>query len=602
MGFQIPTKDKKWIQANKSDVFGNLFSTWNMDFDIAQGKVRVSHRVRINTDSGDDADLGVPWAFLRTAAGTADQYWAGCGAVLFKTASTDPTAAFAQDAIASTPTTLSAISSDLVEFNSAMIVSDTTDLHRLASGSWTANWWTGAGSLNQSALTSGIAHPLHVTQKTNTLLIGDSNLVHAVDKNNNVKTSRLILPTGLEVIWIRSTPDGAWIGARHKTNGEAICVFWDEVAENYNRPYGLKSDTTFAGVVKDGLPYTVNGSGQLLGFNGVGFDEVAVFPIFEQPNRRMDDGNTVRRNVQRNGMAVIDEKIHINICSQTDNATADVPENFPSGIWTYDKDGGLRHKYALSQYDGTEIDYGSFITVEAGALIPTTRTQGLFLVGGRIPTNNGSTILPAIFYKDTTVAASAPNRGHFVTTMVESDSFEDLYQDLNVFFKRFGNTGDKIIVKYRVIKNINYPIEISGTWASTTTFTATSASHLGTTDAALLAFLKTGDEVMVTRGRGSGTCVKISSVSNLAGTYTITIAEAVTNASGTMWCIVNEWIEAATISTQGIARQGFYLDAPGTAIQLKVEMRSHRLVSADYDSTSPELERIIVTSKPDEII
>ncbi|MCH8136226.1 MAG: hypothetical protein IIB77_09645 [Proteobacteria bacterium] len=39
--YQIPDSQKRFIQSNRSDVFGNLFSTFNMDFDVVEGKVRV---------------------------------------------------------------------------------------------------------------------------------------------------------------------------------------------------------------------------------------------------------------------------------------------------------------------------------------------------------------------------------------------------------------------------------------------------------------------------------------------------------------------------------------------------------------------------------
>lgn len=587
--FIIPTESKKWIQPNKSDIFGNLWSTFNMDFDVSQGKVRVAPRLRINTDDTDDADLGVNWGFVRTSASGTDQWWAGCGAVLFKTAGTDPTASFAQDAIASTPTTLSAVSSDMVEFNGALIVSDTTDLNRLST-TWDNAWWL--TTLAQSALTSGIAHPLCVTVKTNLLLIGDGNKLHTVDKNSNVKTSRVILGTEFEIICIRSSQEGTWIGARNKINGEGKEFFWDESAENYNRGYGIKSDMIFSSVIKDDIPYIVNGEGQLLKFTGSSFDEVAVFPIFQQLNKKLDDGNSVRRNVQRNGMAIIDNKIYILIASHINNAMADFMENFPSGIWTYDETQGLRHKYAFTLYKGTEIDYGSYVISVAGALVPTTSTEGLFLAGAMI-FSSSSVEVDAIFYRDKT--NSINKRGHFITSIFESSSFEDIFKDILLSFKRFRNSGDRIIIKYRAIKNVNYPIEAQGTWTSTTTFTATSA-NVGS-----LANITAGDEVMILRGRGAGATAKISSVSEAGGTYTITIAEAILNASGTNQFMVSDWTEAATISTQGIERQSFDLDVLGTFIQLKIELRSAPAGTAGAGD-SPELEKIVINSSAEEII
>lgn len=591
--FEIPTKDTKlFIQSNKGDVFGNLFGTFNMDFDTLAGKVRVSRRTLITTDSTDDADLGLPIAFVRSSADTTDRWWAICGAVLFKTTDSAPGGAMTQDAIASTPTGLSAISSDMVDFNGSLIVSQSTDLNKLTAGTWTATWWTGAGNLNQAVLTSGIAHPLCVSLKTNLLLAGDGNLVHTVDKNNNVKNSRVILPSEFEVIWIRSTYDGTWIGARNKFNREAKAFFWDEYAENYNRGYGLKDEMTFSGCIKDGIPYTVNGLGQLLRYTDTGFEEVGVFPVFQQINKKLDDGVSVRTNIHRNGMAVIENKIHINICSLLNQDEVKSLENFPSGIWTFDDKQGLRHKYGLSlrrATGGSEIDYGAFLLFLAGALVPTENSAGLFLVGAAIR-SSANVNIKAILYGD--AGEQFNTRGHFITSIMESSAFEDDFKDLLLTFRRFRNTTDRIIVKYRSINNSTYPIiSVTNTWTSTTTFTTTTAGF---------ANVVAGDEIMILQGRGAGATVKISSITVLAGTYTITISEAILNASGTFQCMASDWTELATVSTQSIERQGFDLDVVGTYIQLKIELRCG---SADTGGTgnpaSPVLERVVINSQPE---
>lgn len=600
MKFEIPTKDsKKWIQANKGDIFGNLWATFNMDFDASPGKVRVAPRLRINTDSVDNAVLGASWAFIRTLADGTDRWWAGCGGVLFKTAGTNPTTAFTQDNITGgagtdddSPDDLSVIISDMVEFNGWLVVSRSTNLARLVSGTWKRTWWTDTvvnGGLAQALLTTSIAHPIHTSLKTNLLLIGDGNLLHTVDKYSNVKNSRVILPTEFEITWIYSNYDGTWIGARNKFNREGNVFFWDEYSENYNRKYGVKSDISFACIIKDGIPYIVNGEGQLLKFNGSGFEEVAVFPVFRQVNKRWNDAVAARQLIQKNGIAIIEDKIHILAFSRINDDSTKFMENFPSGIYIYDEKQGLRHKYALTLYDGTEIDYGCLSTIiYPGALVPTNQSQGLFLAGGLIPSDS-MTFLYAIFYRD--VDDSINKRGHFITSIFESSAFEDIFKDILLSFKRFRNSGDRIIIKYRAIKNPNYPIEGIGTWTSTTIFTTTQS----------LANASAGDEAMIIRGKGSGATTKISSITELAGTYTVTLAEAVTGVSGTLRFLIGDWTEVATISTQGIERQSFDLDVVGTFIQLKIELRSVPAGTTGAGD-SPELEKIIINSSPESLI
>lgn len=584
MSFQIPDNERRFIQSNKSDIFGNLFSTFGVDFDVAKGKVRASARTRQSTRSSDDADLGLPLAFKRTSADGTDRWWALCTGVLFNTAGTDSTAAWTQDASVSTPTGLSAISADMEVFAGSLFVSGSTNIWRNSSG-WTASWWT--GTLGQPALTASIAHPLHTTKKTNTFMIGDGNVIHTVNVDPSgtftIGNSRLRLPNEFQVIWIRSNYDGVWIGARNTIGGQAEAFFWDERSENYTFGFKLKSEMTFAGEIFEGILYTINGEGQLLKYNGAGFEEVAVFPVFEVFNKILDDGNLVKRCVQRNGMAVIDGKLHINIGSLINNSMGDSMENFPGGIWTYDPDEGLRHKYSFSQYDGIVNDYGNFICGATGALVATD-VVSLFLAGATVFTT-ASVSITAPFYAEATDFTAL--RGHFVSSLLEASSFEDTFQDLLLSFKRFASANDRIIVKYKTLKNPNYPIGFStGTWTSTTVFTTTSV-NVGS-----LANIAAGDEVMIIRGTGAGATARISTVTEAGGTYTITLAEAITGASGTMVYVVLDYLEAATVSTQGIDRQGFNLDAVGTFLQLKVELRSN-----SANAGSPELEKLRVTNK-----
>ena len=577
--YRIPTKDRRWVQSNKSDILGNLWATWNMDFDSSLGKVGISRRIRINTDDTDDASLTTPVAFVRASTGT-DRWWALCGTRLFRTAATDPSAAFtiaATDDGGSTtpPTTATTVSSDMVTFNGKLYVSLPTDIAELDNTTWDNDWWTTVSGT--AGTTTGIAHPLHATKKTNTFLVGDGNLVHAMDKNENVKNSRIILPLGFEIIWIRSDETGTWIGARNKENREAEAFFWDESAENYNRSYGLKSDRTFAGIIKDGIPYTINGEGQLLGFNGSGFEEVAVLPPFAQPNKKWKDGNTVNRCVHRNGMAIIENKIHISLNSKINNASGSTMENFGSGIYTFDPDEGLRHKYSFSQYDGTETDYGTFILAQAGALVPTDVSKGLFLAGATISTDD-STTMDAIFFLD--VNDSILKRGYFITTKFPASSMEDVFHDLVASFKAFRTSTDRIIVKYRKINDPDFPVIGAGTWSSTTVFTSTAS----------LGNVVAGNEVEIMIGRGAGTTAHVSTIAFSTPTYTVTLDEAIPNASGTAQFLFNNWMKLGTISSQNINYQELMLEDVGAFVQLKVELRG--------TGSSPELEGIELTSEP----
>jgi hypothetical protein len=314
-----------------------------------------------------------------------------------------------------------------------------------------------------------------------------------------------------------------------------------------------------------------------------------VFPVYDKIFRVLNDANTVDRNVHRNGMCSIDGRLNILISNADSGSTLTQLENFPSGIWTYDTDEGLRHRHSLSLYRSSEIDYGAFNAEFVGALVPTTATEGAFLAGGTIR-DSANTAIDAIWIRDTN--DSLMKRGHFITSLFESSSFEDTFQDILLSFRRFRNSGDRIIVKYRTLKNVNFPFSGSGTWVDTDTFTATTAGF---------ANVAAGDEIMFIQGNGAGTTAHVASITFSTPTYTVNLDETITGATGTAVFLVNNWKKCATISTQSIERQSFDLDAIGTFLQLKVELRSVPGGTAGKGET-PELEQIIVNSSPENII
>lgn len=565
--------DKRWIKGNRGELFGIFWHTWNLDLHVNKGRVRISPKTLINIDSSDDADLGLPFAFVRTAADGADKWWAAAGA-MFKTASTNPTATMAKDVTASSPTGLSAITDDAIDFDGALLVSKGTDISRLST-TWTASWWV--GTLVQTALTSGVPHPL-CWGFNDLCLVGDGNFIHTVDTNNNVKYKRLKLPTDFEVTWIKSSNSAYWIGANNNYGRSAKVFYWDGYSENFSRDYKVGSPLVFSGTIKDELPYIINDAGQFMGFTGAGFKELDVFPFFKKLNTRWRDSNTPPLSVHRNGMDVIDGKVHILVNAAMDNVFVNQVENFPSGIWVYDEEIGLHHKYGIGQNrtNGNAKDFGSpTIYSDIGALVGTLPDKGLFLAGVDIHINN-STTRPAVVYLEGDTIAK---RGNFITPIIESQEIKNVWQRIWLKFKQFENSTDRIIVKYRTTKNKNFPLYIAITWASTTTFT--------TTDDFSTAAV--GGEIEIIRGWYSGTTAHITAISLAAGTYTVTIDETITGATGTAQIRVQNWTKLFTISSTGISNYDDGIMVKSEWIQFKVELRG--------TGDSPELEEMKLTSK-----
>jgi len=81
-----------------------------------------------------------------------------------------------------------------------------------------------------------------------------------------------------------------------------------------------------------------------------------------------------------------------------------------------------------------------------------------------------------------------------------------------------------------------------------------------------------GDEVEVTRGTGGGQIEHITAISYSNPTYTVTLENAVTGATGTASARFQKWKKIGTASNQTIDFSGFPIEKPSNWIQLKVVM------------------------------
>ncbi len=92
----FPPQDQNFLQTNRSNKLGNLWSSLGLDFQSNLRKIRLGKKLVINTGSADDADLGRPVAF-KFGLGV---WWAICGTRMFKTADSLATSAFSEDTTA----------------------------------------------------------------------------------------------------------------------------------------------------------------------------------------------------------------------------------------------------------------------------------------------------------------------------------------------------------------------------------------------------------------------------------------------------------------------------------------------------------------------
>jgi hypothetical protein len=451
----------------------------------------------------------------------------------------------------------------------------TTGISRLASGTWTPNWYT---VVTGGSLTSGVPHPLCVGQTL--LLIGNGTNVVTITTADAFDTSAVVLPTGFIIEWIKKGGTGYWIGTKNTRQGEAQVFFWDGYSENYNAGYSVGSESCFSGVVdKNGNIYVVNGYGELLRFNGSGFEVIAQFPVANLKTHYFrgylgtyidEDG---LNPIHRNGMAIIDNKVHILLNATIDGDSTKLLENQLSGIWCYTNENGLFHRFSLTQNYGTaKYDLGYPIISEAGAITPRPKRLGSFYAGYTTFTS-GLTGLGTsrIGIVDTT--ETSKKLGYFITPEIYAQEIDEMWNNITLIHKELKNPEDYIKVKYRFVKGFDDLQTITtGTWTSSNTFTAT------------IGDLEEGDEIEILTNRGAGMNTKVT---DITGT-TVTIADHASAGAGTFTFRSETWTDVDTIQDLVSRFNKFSIDKNNTQIQFKV------LSFGKGDS--PELEKLILNS------
>ena len=553
---KIPT-DGIWRGVFPSEFAGNLWHASKIDLERQKGKIMVGDSFTDLIDSADDVDLGLPVAFVRTAADSTDRWWALAGAVLFKTTNTDPETGWTQDAIASTPT---AAENDAIEFGDNLVVSVDTNLSRLVAGTWTASWWSGL--TGAAAMT---ASPHRMCIFAGALLITDGRFINDYD-GTTARDPALTLPADQQADWIEPAADFAFMGGQAVGGAfEAEIFHWNRATTAFESRYGSGDSQVFAGFTIYGIPHIITRKGEIKKFTGQGYRTVAKFPAA--------DLGIVIADLHPNGI-VVDKniaKILVRFGATSGAGFGLQSLRVLDGIWTFDGDNNnLYHSGALINTVATN-DYGQTEMAGVGAMIYTNPTQGRYLIGGQLYTVYTGTTRFGIFSSD---EASTSNRGYFITPKIASQDVKAWFSRLIPKFRRFDASSDRLRFAYRVRDSNTLPAYETITWVTATTFTASNAD------------VAVGDFVEILAGANAGAIAKITTIA--AGTYTIDVT---LNAStSTARARYLPFIDLGTISNQNLQSKILSIAARSEWIQLFVELRG--------TSASPQFESFILDVTP----
>lgn len=548
---KIPNNNQ-WKQTNKSDIFGSLYISKNLDLTSNYGKLRVAPRMLLNTSTDDVAEInGVPAGFRYF--GTTFYTIAGNGTAGYVFSAGGLHNNFSKiangGAISGAPTKIDSDTDDIEVFNDKLWVSSAIDgkVYYTADALTWSN--VSAGSAGSAVMMTSYGDRLYVTKlRRQVQSIDASQSVASPSGFGNTTSYTLYLTNSNESItFMRTVSDGIWIGTVNNKGGKGNVYKWNGQQTSINSAYRLESAGALAGTIKDDVLYIIDAQGRLMAFNGATFVELAsvnrtknkfLFNPFSPSNQRF---------IHPNGLALINGKLSCLIDGVNYDATGHAgtqEETIPSGIWEYDENIGLYHKYSfgLSKGSGTILDYGQFRIAKAGAIneiqtasSPIT-TDGSFLAGVSYRADSTKTtttgVTSGIFYNNSD--DDEQKSGYFVTTKMTSSQIKDSWQKLAVFFKKFLATTDKIVVKYTTDEIVR--TEIAITWTSATTFTTTNNVldyHPNT--------LGYNPEIEILQGQGSGLCAHVTGIDFDGTNYTLTINETSPVTSGTALAVLSNW-------------------------------------------------------------
>jgi len=576
---KFPSQPGAFKQIGNSDVLGNIWSSFNLDFTENLGRMRVAPRGMIVSKSTDLSNLKTATAFVMYRDGNNDRIWALAGERLFRNAG-NPNNPFTQDTTAGTPTSLGN-GSDMELFNDAIYVMNSTGgtLSKY-DGTWATVSTDPNGGECQMCVYAG---RLYFSQGSSQ--IGSVDLADAVSEPSGTPNT---IPYTLDlanfgvggssantITSIRASSNRIWITTIDNTSlsrsaGRLGKVFeWDGVSTQANKVYYLDSIGAMALIIKGDIPYVVDADGKLLQYNGREFAEVARLPIpTNQYLNNPTSGNPVSRFIHPRGITLRNGRILIFINNLVESPDDSIIENLPSGVWEYDEAIGLYHKYSLSQWQygvtTTRTDYAQNRLDEVGALFSAKSTSnsvslnGDILMGARYY-NETTSLRYGIFINDSIESTSKV--GYVVTTKIDSANVADVWQKIFVTHKQFLDASDTIIVKYRTVEE--EPLEIDIAWTGTTQF-VTSAD---------ISNYSIGDEVEVTAGKGGGQIEIITGIAPLGSTTVVSLGNPVEGAGGDAKVRLQKWIPITETNPSNLYTREFPIsDAETSWIQIKCVM------------------------------
>lgn len=331
----LPTAtDRKWRANHLSDILGDIVNTRAVDLDD-DGYLTLARKVIALYTETQDADFGLPVAIVPTTTGTYNVVTSN------EQFNIDPAGDLDIDVDGDEGDSPNFDSgADALYFAGRFTASGATTIGTKATG-WTERI---------NGLDTDFPHPLCNVETRQELAVGDGNVVKFYDTSYVLQTT-LTLPVEYVVMWIRFIGNDVFVGTKNTSGGHARVFKTDGASTEADEGYSVKSDWAFSGCEFDSSLAVLNSIGQVLRFNGGGFDVLGadrqipcIFPVYNSPYVWNDNNNGNIGKCAQRGMISEGDNLYINIDGSIDSPQIEFLDRQPSGLWSYNYDNGLTHK------------------------------------------------------------------------------------------------------------------------------------------------------------------------------------------------------------------------------------------------------------------
>lgn len=328
----LPGSSRIWDVEQETDIFGTIVAGKNLNL-RKSGYLALAKRAMVLYSEKEDADFSTVVAIgadnthgyvVTTAAFFTVDFQSNTITVTKYIASDKPNVGF---------------QSDLEFFNSQPHVTGTTDMRSYNGSAW---------ATRISDLSASYPHPMARHGGRQTLLVADGNVCRQYSTGYSRDTSNeLTISAEFVITRIIYRNNNAYLMTRNIAGGKAKCFVWNGVGVGNNGEYGVGADWIFSACEYGSGFAIVTSAGQLMEWNGGGFNELKNFPVYGTDFSWIAQAVTssLIGNVASRGMAADGLHLYININGVLNQARGGPQGQYlhdmPSGLWMYSPGIGL---------------------------------------------------------------------------------------------------------------------------------------------------------------------------------------------------------------------------------------------------------------------